>query len=117
MERRELVKTSVCHVDEVGNVSCEEGLAVGYAWFFENAVIFGSAQDVISMKFGGRKNFGEFLGVVRGVVPQDKFQVLYERLKDTAGYKKREQERAVLERLGLSRRKMRILKAHGQQVL
>jgi len=79
---------------------------VGYVWVFERAVVYGeSLLEVIHLE--GKKNFGEFVGLVRGLIPVDDHYVLYEYLKHTHRFIARQKERAFLERIGLSRRKIR----------
>lgn len=52
---------------------------VGYAWFFENIVIYGDTSALIHFLLSRKsKNYGEFLGVVKGFIPVDPFYVLYQ---------------------------------------
>ena len=95
-------------------------LTVGYAWFFENIVVFDprGASSMLSFLAGSKhKKLGEFLGVVKALIPTHPYYILYEYLRNTKGYKQRQKEARVLRRLGLSRREMKFMKQHGQQKL
>jgi len=61
--------------------------AVGYAWVFENIVVYGSSPLELGKRL--KSQLGEFLGVVKCLMPYDPYRVLYERLKHTEAWKKR----------------------------
>lgn len=69
----------------------EPRVLVGYAWFFERIVVYGSFSHVTSLFRSKRMRTkaGKFLGVVKGLIPADPFRVLYEYHKHTKGFKKR----------------------------
>ena len=92
---------------------------LAYAFFFENLVVYGSIHDFLNFLNGSqKKKLGEFLGVVKAVVPRDPYRVAYEWIKHTEGFKKREKQRRGLAKVGLSMRKMRHMKKHlGQKEL
>lgn len=53
--------------------------AVGYAWFFENIVIYGDGRAVLHFLHSKKsKNYGEFLGAVKGLIPVDPYCILYQ---------------------------------------
>jgi len=95
----------------------EGSSVVGYAFVFENIVVYAETFRETLRLLVGRKKFGVFLGAVKAVVPYDECFVLYEYLKDSKKYRERKMERSVLKRMGLSRRKMRNLKRLGQTEL
>ena len=55
-------------------------IVVGYAWFFERGVIYGSMSDVLTVRRSKRmrKKLGILLGVVKGLVPRHNQRVCYE---------------------------------------
>jgi hypothetical protein len=90
---------------------------VGYAFVFENIVVYAKTFRETLRLLVGKKKFGTFLGAVKAVVPYDEYFVLYEYLKDSKKFRERQRERSVLKRMGLSWRKMRNLKRLGQTEL
>jgi hypothetical protein len=94
----------------------EGSYVVGYAFVFENIVVYAETFRETLRLLVGRKKFGVFLGAVKAVVPYDECFVLYEYL-NSKKYRERKMERSVLKRMGLSRRKMRNLKRLGQTEL
>ncbi|MEM3579225.1 MAG: hypothetical protein QXL54_03255 [Candidatus Bathyarchaeia archaeon] len=59
---------------------------VGYVWVFENIVVYGNPLQLGKRI---RQQLGDFLGVVKGVIPDDPYYLLYERLKHTRSWKQR----------------------------
>ncbi len=98
-------------------------LVHGYAIVFENIVVYAeksrsSLKDAVNFILNNKKkNFGERLGVIEGLVPLDPYRVTYQYLKQTKGFKHRQQEKKVLKKMKLSRGKMRLMKHRGQQEL
>ena len=85
---------------------------VGYAFVFENIVVYAKTFRETLRLLIGKKKFGAFLGAVKALVPYDeKYQ------KDSKKYRERKMERSILKRMGLSRRKMRNSKRLGQTEL
>lgn len=82
---------------------------VGYAWVFEKTAIYGSAQDMISMlrSRNAKNRHGQFVGVVKTVIPVDPYCVLFEYFKSTAAFLKRQKERRFKRRMGITRLQMR----------
>jgi len=69
---------------------------LGFSWYFENISIYGSAQDLISMLNNRKaKHYGEFLGVVYGMIPYDPYRVVYQWINDTPAFKQREALRSM----------------------
>jgi hypothetical protein len=58
---------------------------VGYAWFFEKTVIYGSVQDMLSVLRSrtAKNKHGQFVGIVKCLIPTDPYYVLYEYREDS----------------------------------
>ncbi|MBA7676505.1 hypothetical protein ES703_84747 [subsurface metagenome] len=85
-------------------------VAIGYAWVFERAVVFGSVSDLLSTyNKRKRKKFGSFVGVVKAVIPVDPFHVLYVYLKHTPEFLQRQKIR-------VQRRKLHIKKGELKKI-
>jgi len=63
---------------------------VGYAWVFENIVVYGNPLELGKRL---KSQLGEFLGVIKCVVPDDPYYVLYERIRHTKAWLKRHPQR------------------------
>lgn len=100
----------------IENGKLVEGFKVGFACCFENLVVYADNSNDVLRTIGNKKT-GEFLGLLKGVVPTGGYQVPYEWINHTKGYKIRVQERKVLKNLKLSRSKMKTLKRNGQRTL
>jgi len=66
---------------------------VGFAWFFENVVVFGNPLELGKRL---KSQLGEFLGIVKCVIPKDPYCILYERLKNTKAWEKRHPQKTLL---------------------
>lgn len=75
-------------------------LAIGHVYCFENIVVYGNPLEL-----GKRikSQLGEFLGIVKGVIPVDPYFVLYERLKHKPSYLKRQKLRKFLRKRHITR--------------
>jgi len=96
------------------NLPCK----VGYAWFFENTVIYGTIQDVLTVlrSRNAKSKHGQFVGIVKGLIPVDPYYVLYEYLKHSKRFLQRQRERKFRHRMGITKQEMRakpILKGEG----
>jgi hypothetical protein len=82
---------------------------VGYAWFFEKTVIYGSTQDVRTMlgSRNAKNRHGQFVGVVKALIPVDPYYVLFEYFKSTTAFLNRQKERNFQRRRGITKREMR----------
>jgi hypothetical protein len=67
---------------------------IGYAWVFENIVVYGNPLELGTRI---KSQLGEFIGVIKGVIPTDPYFVLYERLKHTRSWRKRHPQRQLTE--------------------
>jgi len=88
-------------------------LVRGFCWIFENVNVFGVDEwDVLSLCRGirSRRKLGKYLGVVIEEIPYDGIYVLYEYRRDTPQFQRRQAERRILAKIGLSRRKMQVMK-------
>ena len=67
-------------------------IAIGHIYFFENVVVYGNPLEL-----GKRikSQLGEFLGIVRGLMPVDPYFVLYERIRHRRSYLKRKPQRTL----------------------
>jgi hypothetical protein len=65
---------------------------VGYAYVFENVVVYDNP-----MQLGKRlkTQLGEFLGIVKGLIPNDPYYVLYQRLKHRSSWLRRHPQRTL----------------------
>jgi hypothetical protein len=82
---------------------------VGFAWIFENAVVYGSIADVFSILRSKvhRRKFGNFIGVVKGLIPQDETFILFEYLHHDKRYLQRIRERAFNKRMKITQLQQR----------
>lgn len=62
---------------------------IGFAWVFEKAIAWGPPQDIFTLLGRKPKKFGQFIGVVKGVIPVLPFHVPYMWLKHSEAFKKR----------------------------
>lgn len=87
---------------------------VGVAWVFEKGVVYGSPSDLLSTLRSrtAKSRFGEFIGVVKGLIPIDPYYVLYEYLQDSPSFLLRQRIRRHNKKLGITR-----LERRGQQKL
>jgi hypothetical protein len=78
---------------------------VGYAWFFEKTVIYGSASDVLSVlqSRNAKTKHGQFISVVKTLIPVDPYYVLYTYLHDSSAFAKRQRERKFRRKMGITR--------------
>ena len=84
----------------------DDGIAghVGYAWFFETIVIFGSGRELLCLLHNKKASrYGAFLGVVCGLIPADGSRILYQWLHDSPQFKKRKALRWQSHRLKMTR--------------
>lgn len=75
---------------------------VGFAWFFEYTVIYGSPQNIISMfrSRNAKKRHGQFIGVVKGLIPCDNSgRVLYEYHQHHPEFLERRRKKSLLKKL------------------
>lgn len=85
-------------------------MVIGYAWVFDNAVVFGDFSDLLSVTAGrGRRKFGELIGVVKGLIPQDPYHVIYFYYKHSKAYLQRQKLRKLRRKLGIKRTELRYL--------
>ena len=68
------------------------GNCIGYAWVFENIVVYGNPMELGKRM---KSQLGEFLGVIKAVMPYDPYKVLYERLKHKKSWLKRHPQRTL----------------------
>lgn len=66
---------------------------VGYAWVFSDIVVYGDPHELGKRL---KSQLGEFLGVIKCVMPSDPYFVLYERLKHTKAWQKRHPQQTLL---------------------
>lgn len=77
---------------------------VGYAYVFENIVVYDPPIELGKRK---KSQLGEFLGIVKALIPYDQYYVLYEWLKQDPKYVQRQEIRKHLKRLGIKKREIR----------
>lgn len=97
------------HKMRMGRMVNVVNVEIGYAWFFKRAIAYGSPSDILTLKPNNRKNFGELLGVVKGLIPVDDSRVLYEYTKHSARFLERQRERRFRRRMGITRKEVRQL--------
>jgi len=80
---------------------------IGFAWCFENAVIFGDAHAMLRClhRRNAKKRFGLFLGLVKGLIPVDPYYILILDFRHTKGFI----ERQHLRKLGVKKRERKYL--------
>ena len=63
---------------------------IGYAWYFEKANAYASdPRDILTLLGRKPKKFGEFLGVVKCVIPVLPYHVPYQWVVDSKAFRKR----------------------------
>ena len=87
--------------------------AIGSIYFFENVVVFGNPLEL-----GKRikSQLGEFLGIVRGIMPVDPYYVLYERIKHLPGFLKKQRIKRQFKKLGMNRKQIRDFKKYQRKL-
>jgi len=82
---------------------------IGFAWVFENIVVYGSILDLFSFlrsKVHKRKA-GNFIGVVKGLIPYNETFILFEYLHHDKRYLQRMKIRAFNKRMKITRLQQR----------
>jgi rRNA processing protein Gar1 len=79
---------------------------VGFAWVFEGLVVYGSISDLLTFLRSKvhRKKAGNFVGVVKGLIPVNQTFVLFEYLRHDKRFIQRRKERAFYKRMKITRR-------------
>jgi len=77
---------------------------IGLVWIFENAIVYGSVTDVLTILRSKvhRRKFGNFIGIVKGLIPQHSIFVLFEYLHHDKRYIERQKIRAFKKRIKIS---------------